>query len=554
MSFTTSNGSSPSEYRLVKTLGGGTYGKVYMVENIHNQRFALKTNYIQKILKGTIGSLREMAIMNELKDHPFCLHLKDTLYWKEPFGDPPADVNSTYDKIYFLMEEGQLDGRKFINTPTYGWPERKLFITQLLLAIEYIHSKGIYHRDLKPDNIICYTKNDKYDHIQVSDFGLANYYTHQAICSNDVVTLWYRAPEILLHKYYDTKSDIWSVACIIYETITQRSLINTKDEHIATNKMIELFPFPHDDYTLAQKLYIGNIVQPHLYDYYQKQLLTNGGIAAYLNLNKYQIAQFDSQQMSGQDNRGTFVEMIDLLSKLFVIDPRHRWSASQALNHPFFIAHRKLISQVRAKFGINNSGMCLMKPLPMLNYMSNSYRNYGMNILQLVYNKRSEKPFLAWYTHRILFHTIEMFDRYLLLTPGVTLREWDINVIVKSLLFISIKFFRIMQVAVGLEYLVWDILPEHIVTFKDRVITMEENILKNVFKGKVYYTTVYEIATEFLNDTAIKCLLKVIFDQEVPSGTPLQKVWELYLPQINAINKTMTPSVRVLSTYVPVYQ
>lgn len=93
---------------------------------------------------------------------------------------------------------------------------------QIALAIYYCHSHRVLHRDLKPQNILL----DKNGRLKIADFGLARAfglpmrnYTHQ------VVTLWYRAPEILLgSKSYGCPIDMWSIGCMFYEMVTKKPM------------------------------------------------------------------------------------------------------------------------------------------------------------------------------------------------------------------------------------------------------------------------------------------------------------------------------------------
>lgn len=98
----------------------------------------------------------------------------------------------------------------------------KSYLHQLLRGVEYCHAHRVLHRDLKPQNLLI----DRHGHLKLADFGLARAfgipirtYTHE------VVTLWYRAPEILLGaRHYSTPVDIWSVGCIFAEMVNHQAL------------------------------------------------------------------------------------------------------------------------------------------------------------------------------------------------------------------------------------------------------------------------------------------------------------------------------------------
>jgi serine/threonine protein kinase len=86
---------------------------------------------------------------------------------------------------------------------------------QIINAIKFCHCKRILHRDLKPQNLLI----DKNGNIKLADFGLARAFgVPIRTLTHEVLTLWYRAPEILLgQKEYSTPVDIWSIGCIFFE-------------------------------------------------------------------------------------------------------------------------------------------------------------------------------------------------------------------------------------------------------------------------------------------------------------------------------------------------
>lgn len=102
------------------------------------------------------------------------------------------------------------------------------YLQQILEGIVFCHSRRIIHRDLKPQNLLL----DNNGTIKIADFGLARAfgipiraYTHE------VVTLWYRAPEVLLGSHrYSTPVDVWSIACIFAEMITKVPLFHGDSE------------------------------------------------------------------------------------------------------------------------------------------------------------------------------------------------------------------------------------------------------------------------------------------------------------------------------------
>lgn len=127
---------------------------------------------------------------------------------------------------------------------------------QILSGIEELHDNRIFHRDMKPHNILINSNNQ----IKIADFGLARNYTiPDRQYTQDVVTLWYRAPEILLSNYYfifilildseySIPVDIWSVGCIFYELLTKQPLFRGDSVPDQLTKIFRLMglPKPHE--------------------------------------------------------------------------------------------------------------------------------------------------------------------------------------------------------------------------------------------------------------------------------------------------------------------
>lgn len=570
--------------RKISRLGGGTYGKVYQasVDSATNNTFptnilfttdpntgvctianpgellsvplsdnkdeivAVKQNFISRNLHQTIGSLRELDILNLVKNHPYCIQLKDVTF-EIPFVDgmlsPSGERDWVTDKAFFVLEKGELDGDKYIrNQHSTLVNERKLFAVQILLGVEYLHSRGIYHRDLKPQNIICFLKsNGKLDMAKITDFGLAQYYSKQAMSIPGFVTLWYRAPEISLSREYDYKVDVWSLGCILFELFSSgnRRFMTPNTDESLINNIIERLYFPPSYYTLASSLFPSKITRS--YEISQK---TRHSIEYQLGYTQSQVAQFNSTQLGGNPNFGTFNQLVDLIEHMLVVTPDDRYSVSQCLNHCFFEGYRELIDQTRASFGINSDGEWVLQPEPVLKYLNNNLRDRGMQWFNIIYANRMKTPICNWYSHRIFFHALEMFDRYLVLTnPSLDTPDCDLVVWINTFMFMSAKYFRVMVSEYGLNYFATGIYADEFSTFNQRAQNFEEHVVRDIFKCTIYQSTIYEFAGDFLTETSIAVLIKSIIRKHIPSGTALKNLWSMYADSINQANRIPSPNI-----------
>ncbi|XP_075967054.1 cyclin-dependent kinase 2 isoform X2 [Anarhichas minor] len=192
-------------FQKVEKIGEGTYGVVYKAKNkVTGETVALKKIRLDTETEGVPSTaIREISLLKELS-HPNIVKLRDVIH--------------TENKLYLVFEFLHQDLKKFMDSFTVAGiplPLVKSYLFQLLQGLAFCHSHRVLHRDLKPQNLLINAQGE----IKLADFGLARAfgvpvrtYTHE------VVTLWYRAPEILLGcKYYSTAVDIWSLGCIFAE-------------------------------------------------------------------------------------------------------------------------------------------------------------------------------------------------------------------------------------------------------------------------------------------------------------------------------------------------
>jgi cyclin-dependent kinase len=196
-------------YQKMEKIGEGTYGVVYKAKDrVTGEIIALKKIRLEAEDEGIPSTaIREISLLKELQ-HPNIVRLYDVVH--------------TERKLTLVFEFLDQDLKKYLDVcdSGLGLPILKSFLYQLLTGVAFCHHHRVLHRDLKPPNLLI----NREGQLKLADFGLARAfgipvrsYTHE------VVTLWYRAPDVLLgSRKYSTPVDIWSVGCIFAEMANGR--------------------------------------------------------------------------------------------------------------------------------------------------------------------------------------------------------------------------------------------------------------------------------------------------------------------------------------------
>lgn len=221
---------SVNVYKKIGRLAYGNYGNIYKAINTNKELRVLKKIKSTVVLDTngfSILNLREINILLNI-DHKNIIKVYEIVTGKY------------ITDIYIVMEymEGDLRDIKM------DMECAKFVLREVLSGIAFLHSNNILHRDLKPSNILLNSSGS----VKIADFGLARYIDNEM--SNQILTLWYRAPEILLGTTkYGYGVDLWAYGCIVSEVITNEVLFKGTGEIDQLNKIFNMLgPYKDNDF------------------------------------------------------------------------------------------------------------------------------------------------------------------------------------------------------------------------------------------------------------------------------------------------------------------
>ncbi|EPY84768.1 casein kinase II subunit alpha-like protein [Camelus ferus] len=280
--------SNQDDYQLVRKLGRGKYSEVFEAINItNNERVVVKI--LKPVKKKKIK--REVKILENLRGGTNIIKLIDTV--KDPV------------QLYQILTDFDI----------------RFYMYELLKALDYCHSKGIMHRDVKPHNVMIDHQQKK---LRLIDWGLAEFYHPAQEYNVRVASRYFKGPELLVdYQMYDYSLDMWSLGCMLASMIFRKE------------------PFFHGQDNYDQLVRIAKVLgTDELYGYLKKYHID---LDPHFNDILGQHSRKRWENFIHSENRHLVSpEALDLLDKLLRYDHQQRLTAKEAMEHPYFCLLRFL--------------------------------------------------------------------------------------------------------------------------------------------------------------------------------------------------------------------
>lgn len=299
-------------FEILQKVGRGKYSEVFEGVNMSTSAY---DKCIIKVLKPVKKKKikREIKILQNLMGGPNVVQLIDVV--RDPQSKTPSIITEYIDNTDFK-----------VLYPTFSDYDVRYYIFELLKALDFCHSRGIMHRDVKPHNVMIDHEKRK---LRLIDWGLAEFYHPHTEYNVRVASRYFKGPELLVDfQEYDYSLDMWSLGCMFASMIFRK----------------EPFFHGHDNYDQLVKIckVLGTDDFQVYLDKYKIELDSHYDVI----LGRYPRKPW-SRFVTPENQHFVSDEAIDFLDKLLRYDHQERLTAQEAQNHPYFDPVRALLMEKR---------------------------------------------------------------------------------------------------------------------------------------------------------------------------------------------------------------
>jgi serine/threonine protein kinase len=480
-----------SKYVYESILGEGTFGRVYKVKGRDEKSYAMKVNFGSNSLTGIINP-RDLSGAKVCENHPYLLSLIDIIKISEviDFRIQPPKKDSKKDPrdsklcpYAFIMPIANFSlNTTWHTSASYQAfaPHTRDIMYQILVGLEYLHSHGIAHRDIKPDNIMIFSSGGGRFNAKIGDHGYQKLMDPFVGNTTKILNYKYRAPEIVLESPdYTTSVDIWSAGIMFFQMLSAGSiLINAKRD-----EPTPLLSAIHNLVSISEITY-SNIKYTSVFEAV-KQTSSANSLASLIKNGLQKVASISD------------IEAISLIKRM--VDPQiNRISATECLRLPFFEKYSNDLSLIRREKNINPKGTCEY-PEEYIIVSKSPLRQLVFSSLVDFYEKKSH-----YYRHQLVFSTMDLFDQWLvwrLEQHSPDPDEEEIQLAFHSALYIFLKL------SITYHGSFTTLFPS--ITDTKKFLEMEEILLFRVSHFKLFRKTLYEELIDF-DESEMKVLLRIL--------------------------------------------
>jgi mitogen-activated protein kinase 1/3 len=511
-------------YRFVRKLQAGSYGSVLEVEK-NNERFAIKEFKMSSDKSKIVGVmyLNEVDFLRRC-DHDNILKLLGVSYgipytWE--FGDEVSSY--TCDNIYLIMPLAEMSLYEYIRMDYASVPMLKRFMVQLVSAANYLHVRGVGHRDFKSPNVLIF-KDESYPealNVKLCDFGMCKQFVPDIINSGHVGTDRYKAPELLLgRRTYSEAIDVWALGVIFFEMFNKcwpfEKQLSGSESGASLEILTKIFTNRGAPSFSVYTRLVGG--KNNLISFDSIKKWSPKPISSLFDEKSDLLVKFcdDSVELP---NFGTREQYDDLLEGMLRLDPGNRLTITEIQSHPFFslVPREEPTSQIWRGLYIKHEEPPNYHILTKTK--NDARRNIGIALLNTV------QIGCHHMMYRILFQALDIFDRCLLfIDNNANYNDTNTRLLAFSSFYIAAKLF-LNDYVPEISTMIFNITFE-----RSEILTMERIILEIMLEWRIYRITVYDLLKN--KSLAPNTLWIVMTTKLAIYGSDVMKIADIYTKKV----------------------